>query len=174
MISALTVLYFILPLPVAFVVHDTEEILTQKKWMKSHKDGLLKKFPKMSDKIEQLSSLGTVGFSIAALEELVFLLLCTCNALVEGPFCVEIWAALFMAFSFHLLIHIAQAIAVKGYVPGLISSIVILPYAFIGIRSIVLVFPVIKVILLFLIGVLFVDLNLKFAHYLGRKIAGTR
>lgn len=89
--------------------------------------------------IEQLARLNTKAFAIAVLEELVVLLLVTVYVVVQGPYCMKIWSALFVAFSIHLLVHIGQAILVRGYVPGAVSSLLLLPFAGYGMWSIWLV-----------------------------------
>ena len=103
--SALSVLYLVLPLPLAFILHDTEEAIVQHRWMLKHKDALAGRFPGMKSVIDYLCGISTKSFVIAALEELVVLLLATCYVLVQGEYSFQIWAALFMAFSFHFILR---------------------------------------------------------------------
>lgn len=160
----------ILSFPIAFLIHDTEEILVQHKWMLAHKEGLLRRLPRLRSMILHLSSLSTKAFTIAVIEELVLLLLATAYCLIGGPYAVEVWVALFVSFSVHFLVHIGQGIIVKGYVPGVITSILLLPYSYYGINSICKEMDCGKLVLLGVIGFISIAMNLRFAHWLGRKI----
>ena len=116
----------IISFPLAFLIHDLEEILVQHKWMSAHKEDLLRRFPRLQPMIHHLSSLSSKAFTIAVIEELVLLLLATAYYLANGPYAIEIWTALFVAFSVHLVVHIGQGIIIRGYVPGLITSILVI------------------------------------------------
>ena len=164
--SALSILYLILPFPLAFILHDAEEIIFQHRWMLRHKDSLNLRFPRLRPLTEPLSGLGTLA---SALEELVIIATAVCYVLVQGQWCLQVWSALFLAFSVHLLVHIAQAAVIRGYVPGLVTSMLLLPYAFFGIRSISFVMSPWEILLLGGAGVIAMAANLAFAHWLGRK-----
>ena len=159
----------ILSFPLAFLIHDLEEILVQHKWMSAHKEDLLRRFPRIQPMILHLSSLTTKAFTIAVIEELVLLILATAYYLADGPYALEIWAALFVAFSVHLVVHIGQGIIIRGYVPGLITSILLLPYSCYGISCICQVMDFGKLILLGVIGFVVIAINLWFAHWLCKK-----
>jgi len=167
--GALTVLYLVLPFALAFIIHDAEEVAVQHKWMLKHKDSLIERVPKMKAMIEHLLQLSTKAFAIAAAEELVVILLATAYLLYGGPLSVELWSALFMAFSIHLLVHIGQAVAVRGYVPGLITSVLLLPYAFMGLHMIWNYMSGIEMILWGAVGIAVMVANLRFAHWIGIK-----
>ncbi len=159
----------ILSFPLAFLIHEMEEILVQHKWMSAHKEDLLRRFPKFQPMILHLSSLNTKAFTIAVMEELVLLLLATAYYLEGGPYAMEVWTALFVAFSVHLVVHVCQGIIIKGYVPGLITSILLLPYSYHGISCISQEMNCGKLILLGVIGFITIAVNLWFAHWLGKK-----
>ena len=40
----------------------------------------------------------------------------------------------FMAFSIHLIVHLGQSIVVRGYVPGFVTSILLLPFSYLSQR----------------------------------------
>lgn len=168
--SALSILFLVLPFPLLFIIHDAEEVMVQHRWMSAHKASLMERFPRMRSIIEHLSCIDTKAFAIAASEELVVLLLATCNVFVGGICHMQIWSALFMAFSVHLIVHIVQAIRVRGYVPGLVTSILLLPYAAYGMWSIWLVMSVWELLGWSIAGVAFMVVNLRFAHWLGMRI----
>ncbi len=169
--SALTVLYLVLPLPLAFMLHDAEEIAVQRRWMQAHGAELARRFPKFRAIIARLSALGTGAFAIAAAEELVVLLAATAYVLVGGAWATEVWGALFLAFSLHLIIHVVQAAMVRGYVPGLVTSLLLLPYAAFGVWSMSLVWSVPKILALAAAGSLAVAANLRLAHAIGLRLA---
>ena len=168
--SALSVLYLVLSLPVAFILHDAEEVAVQHRWMLAHRESLASRFPKLRPMIERLSRLGTTAFAIAATEELVVLVVATCYVLIGGTYSTQIWSALFLAFSLHLFVHLVQAILFRGYVPGVLTSLIFMPYAIYGLWSIWLTTTIVEFFLMILCGISFMIANLYFAHRLGMKI----
>ena len=169
--SALSILYLVLPLPLFFILHDAEEVAVQHRWMKAHSTSLVARFPRMRMMIDRLLCLSTKAFAIAAFEELVVLLLATCYVLVGGACAMQLWSALFMAFSLHLLVHLAQAVMVRGYVPGVVTSVLLLPYAAYGLFCISLAATTVQIILLGLAGWALMLPNLLFAHWLALKLS---
>ena len=153
----------------AFIVHDGEEVAVQHKWVMSHGDALCAKHPMLRHLFNYIRKLNTKAFAIAALEELVLLIAITVYALIGGPYAVELWSAIFMAFSIHLIVHVIQAIVVRGYVPGLVSSILLLPFSYHGMQRICNTFNASQLLLYGMIGVVMMLSNLAFAHWLGMK-----
>ena len=167
-----TILYILLIL--AFIVHDGEEIAVVHKWVMTHGNELCEKHPMLRRVFNYLRKLNTKAFAIAAFEELIVLIGISAYAYIGGPYAIELWSASFMAFSLHLIVHIGQAIVVRGYVPGLVTSILLLPFSYIGIQSIWNTFSTARLCLWTLIGVLFIVVNLAFAHWLGMKLVKTK
>lgn len=168
--SPLSVLILVLPLPLAFLLHDAEEVAVQHRWMENHSGALRERFPRLRPLLDRLQRLNTKAFALAALEEFIVLLCATACVLADVSFALELWAALFLAFSLHLLLHFGQAVAVRGYVPGLVTSILLSPFAAYGIFCISLVMSPLKMFALAVAGAAFVALNLRFAHWLGLKL----
>ncbi|SIO28552.1 HXXEE domain-containing protein [Fibrobacter sp. UWB11] len=164
-------LIWIISFPLAFIVHDGEEIIVQHKWMLTHKDLLIQKFPRAKRVITHLSSLSTKAFTMAVLEELILLLFATAYILIGGAYATELWIALFMAFSVHFVIHIAQGVIVRGYVPGLVTSILMLPYAYFGISRICEEVSGDKLLHLSILGIVAMMINLRLAHWIGKKFS---
>ena len=164
-----TVLYILFIL--AFIVHDGEEVAVQHKWMMANSEALCARHPMLRHLLNYLRHLSTKAFAIAALEELFLLIAITVYALVGGPYAVELWTAIFMAFSIHLIVHVIQAIVVRGYVPGLVSSILLLPFAYLGMQRICNTFNASQQLLYGGIGVVMMLANLAFAHWLGMKMS---
>ena len=153
----------------AFIVHDGEEVAVQHKWVMAHGDALCARHPMLRHLFNYIRKLNTKAFAIAALEELVLLISITVYALIGGPYAVELWSAIFMAFSIHLIVHVIQAIVVRGYVPGLVSSILLLPFSYLGMQRICNTFNASQLLLYGVIGVVMMLANLAFAHWLGMK-----
>ena len=166
--SALSILYLVLPLPLAFILHDTEEAIVQHRWMLSHRYIFEDRYPRLKPLYKHLSSLDTQSFVIAAMEEFVILILSTCYVLIQGDYCMEIWSAIFIAFSFHLIVHIMQAIVLRSYVPGLITSVILIPYSYLGIQSIWYAMSGAELFLWGIAGIIFMAINLIFAHWIGK------
>ena len=80
---------------------------------------------------------------------------------------LQLWSALFIAFAVHLTVHVGQAVAVKSYVPGLATSLLLLPYATYGLWSIWLATNGWELIAWGTIGLAVTAANLRFAHWLG-------
>ena len=163
-------LFWIISFPLAFIVHDGEEILVQHQWILAHKERIIQKFPGATRIIVHLSSLSTKAFAVAVLEELILLLLATAYVLIGGTYATELWIALFMAFSIHFVIHIAQGLLIRSYVPGLATSILMLPYAYFGISKIYEDVSGNKLIQLSILGVIAMVINLRFAHWVGKNL----
>lgn len=167
MITNVLYILFIL----AFIVHDGEELAVQHKWVTAHGETLSAKIPKLRHLFNYIRKLNTKAFATAVFEELVLLIAITVCALNGWPYSVELWSAVFMAFSIHLIVHVIQAIVVRGYVPGLVSSILLLPFSYLGMQSICDTFNVSQLLLYGMVGVVLMAANLVFAHWLGMKIA---
>ncbi|MGN0233047.1 MAG: HXXEE domain-containing protein [Bacteroidaceae bacterium] len=170
MMSALAILYLVLPFPIAFMIHETEEILTQSRWMKKHKASIMERFPQWNRMITHLGNLSNMAFVIAVLEELLLIMAVTCYVLTQGMFALGIWSAVFMAFSLHQLGHISMSLLLRSYTPGLTTSLLLLPYASYGVWSIYLVMSVGQMLVWGFAGVLLMILNLRFAHWVGTKL----
>ena len=165
--SALSILFLVLPFPLAFIIHEAEEIAVQKRWMSRHHDLLKQKFPRLKPLTGHLSKLGTKAFAVAAAEELLIVLAVTALVLIQYEFCMQIWSAIFIAFSLHHIVHILQAVAVRRYVPGLVSTVVLLPYSAYGLYSIHLAMSLWEMLAWGAAGLVFMAVNLMFAHKLG-------
>ena len=172
--SALSILFLVLPFPLAFIIHEAEEIAVQKRWMSTHRDTLEKKFPRLKPLTGHLAKLGTKAFAVAAAEELLIVLAVTTLVLIQSGYCMQIWSAIFIAFSLHLIVHILQAVAVRGYVPGLVSTVVLLPYSAYGLYSIHLAMSLWEMLAWGAAGLVFMAVNLMFAHKLGLTLTNER
>ena len=163
-------MYIVLLFPFLFLLHEIEEVVVQRRWMALHQARLLQRFPRLRGLIAHLGSLSTKAFAVAASEELLLLLLVTCYVLVDGPGCFYVWAAVFIAFTVHLHVHVVEAVAVRGYVPGLLTTLLLLPTCYLGLQTIWLRTSGWEILGLGIAGTLCIALNLRFAHWLGQRM----
>ena len=154
-----------------FLIHDGEEIIVQHRWVQTHRNQLGIKLKRLRLLVQHLAGLTTRGFAIAVLEEFVLLLAVTVYAFIGGPLALQIWMALFVAFCLHFLMHIGQSVFLRSYVPGLITSVLFIPYAYFGLRYIYDEIGLLLLVILALCGVLVLAINLPLAHWLGRKLS---
>ena len=156
---------------IAFMVHDGEEIAVEHKWVMAHGDTVCTRFPKLRRLFNHLRQMSTKAFVIAVLEELVILVAITVYALIGGSYGIELWSAAFMVFFIHLVVHVGQAIVVRRYVPGLVTSILLLPFSYLGMKSLCDIFTPSQLLLYGVIGVAIMLPNLAFAHWIGMKLS---
>lgn len=152
-------------LPIVFMIHDFEEIIGLKIWFEKNGVWLDEKFPILTKQIEILKHLSVQAFSVAVLEEYLIISIVTLTSLMFQWY--DAWIAMFMAYSFHIMIHIIQWIIVRRYIPMIITSLLSIPYILWGINNILCSFTAIKIGLYLLIGIFVIVLNLLFAHKLA-------
>ena len=169
--SALTFLYVVLPFPVLFFLHGLEEIVMAKRWLERHREKLLTRFPRFGVVIRHLLKLDTLAFAIAAAEEFVVLLIATATIIADIPYSILVWSGLVMAFALHLIIHVAQVFLIRSYVPGIVTSMLSLPYILYAGNMIVHTYHAIPLIVATLGGIAFMTGNLLLAHHLGIKLS---
>ena len=133
--SALSVLYLVLPLPLAFIMHEAEQIALQPQWLRRHGQEMSERFPRLCPWLWRRH--GRRALCIAAVAELLLVLFVTAYVLVQGPCAAWLWSAMFLAFAGHQMVHLTAGILVRGYVPGLGTSILLLPYSGMGLLSVV-------------------------------------
>ena len=113
-------------LPVIFMLHDFEEIIMAEVWDKRFHERIMEKFPK-----RRPFGLGvnyawqTPTLSIAvAIEFVLFSVVSYLSAVYQNYF---LWFCAFLGLLLHMvIIHILACFWFKGYVPGVITSAVLL------------------------------------------------
>lgn len=103
---------------VVFVLHEFEEILTMETWLKRHRDILEHIVPKrIKPVVLKLANSTTPVFTAVIMEEFILLAIATL-AMAEWAL-YDLFAALVLGYFIHILIHGAQAIYLRRYIPGL-------------------------------------------------------
>lgn len=117
----------ILLLPVIFMLHDFEEIIFFKSWLKRNRNELLRRFPAMAPKLlSHLESLSTPAFTFIVAEEFLLVSIVSLHAATTGYY--QLWYGVFMGFSIHLIIHLIQWMIYRKYIPTMVTSVLMLPY----------------------------------------------
>lgn len=155
----------ILIFPIVFMFHEFEEIIGMKPWLSRNGKYLTEKFPFIRNPIERMGSLSSSGFAMAVFEEFLIVGIVTVLAVYYEWYYA--WMAIFLAFSFHLLVHIAQWLIIRKYIPMIITSLLCLPYCIYAFIKIVELFSSRDILICFGAGVIFMVINLLFAHKLG-------
>lgn len=155
-----TPLLFML-LPLVFLIHDAEEIIVRRRWMDRNADEVMLRFPWSEPMLTHLKAQSTRGFCLIVAEEFLLLAFGVVCMIYVSALPV---AALMWGFILHLFVHIGQGILLRRYVPGLITSIILLPYILLGIRVLTLEFSAFTNLILAVAGLFIVALNLLVMH----------
>jgi hypothetical protein len=110
--------------PVAFLVHDAEEILTVEKWLRQHREelpGFAQPFVGITTgQFAAVVALLFIGYSLATWHGT--------HAVRRGRFPLP-FLLLSGVFVANGVTHVAQAFYFRGYVPGLVTAVLVnLPY----------------------------------------------
>lgn len=105
---------------------------------------------------------------IAAVVGFLAVLLSTTALFVGGLWTERIWATIFMAYSVCTLINIVRAVTLKGYVPGLVTSIISVPLIAYTAYSLSLVWPWWEILLFAILGLVLAVAGHFIAQRIGR------
>lgn len=149
--------------PILFIVHDMEEIMGLGLWLKMNRTLLDRKYPKISNIYNPYS---TEGMTAAVMEEMVLCLIICIISRFTGFY--GVWLGAFVAYTFHLIVHIGQSIVIKKYIPAVITSIICLPLSIwlIAVSISNLSYSISQVFVYSLIGIVAIAGNLKIAHWI--------
>ncbi len=164
--SPLAALYTILPFLVLFFFHQLEEALSLQRWLTGKEQQLYSRFPRLHPLVRHFRKLPTAAFPITAAEEMLLLLVITSALFVEAPYSLPLWTAFFMAFTLHLPLHIAQAILLRDYVPGLVTTLFSIPFVCLTLPQLLHQYHLWQLSLLTLAGGLFMSAYLLLVHRL--------
>ncbi len=160
--------------PILFIIHDLEEITGFEKWYIKNKDKFIEK-PKIANIIGYVFSYFTKkGMALAILEELILIII-VCLITINYDFYL-LWIGVFIAYTFHLIIHIFQSIILKMYVPAVATSLIQTPICLYIIYYIYDKYSMslANVILYLLIGIIIMLLNLYILHKLMIRYKGVK
>ena len=165
--SALSVLYIVLPILAISFFHTLEVAFTAKRWVGRHWVSLMNEHPNLLNILFRLSGMNMQAFLIAAGTGFLVVLLSTAALFVGGLWTERIWAIVFMAYSVCTLINIVRAVTLKGYVPGLVTSIISVPLIAYTAYSLSLVWPCWEMLLFGILGLAIAIAGLFIAQRIG-------
>jgi hypothetical protein len=114
-------------LPLVFVIHDGEEVLTMAGWVGAHRpqlDQLAQRSPLLGRLVDSLAT--STPQAALAIGLLFVLFLGVTWAAVRAPWpgpWLRVYAGLLGAFFLHAFNHVGQALLFDGYVPGLFGAV---------------------------------------------------
>lgn len=156
-------------LPIVFMIHDFEEIIAFKPWITRNSPYLKRRFPFLNGILPRMEKMSVQAFALAVFEEFILLVVITFAAVYFD--CYYLWMTVFMAFFVHLFVHVVQWIAVRRYIPAIVTTFLVLPYSIYGCVMILEsnLFTVQEIITGALAGVVLMVVNLIAAHSLARR-----
>lgn len=165
--SALSVLYIVLPILAVSLCHTLEVLFTAKRWASHHSASSDEAHQSLVNILFRLSGMNMSALVIAAVVGFLAVLLSTAALFVGGLWTERIWATIFMAYSVCSLINIVRAVTLKGYVPGLVTSIISVPLIAHTAYSLSLVWPWWEILLFAVIGLALAVAGLFIAQRIG-------
>lgn len=115
-------------LPIIFMLHDFEEIIMFRLWLRHNHNELQRRFPYFEAFLTRhhIFDYTTATFSIAIAHEFLLIsLMCYLAIYLQMP---HWWLMTFAGFFVHLLIHVAQWLIYGKYIPAIITTLLALPY----------------------------------------------
>lgn len=167
--SALSVLYMVLPILAVSFCHALEVVFTARRWASHHSASSDEAHQSLVNILFRLSGMNMKSFLIAAGACFLAVLLSTAALFAGGLWAELVWTTVFMAYSVCALISIVRAVTLKGYVPGLVTSIISVPLIAYAAYPLSLVWPWWGMLLFAILGLVLALANLYFAQRLGQR-----
>ena len=166
--SALSILYIVLPILAVSLCHTLEVLFTAKRWAGRHWVSLMNEHPNLLNVLFRLSGMNMKSFLIAAGAGFLAVLLSTAALFAGGLWTELVWMTVFMAYSVCALINLVRAVTLKGYVPGFVTSIISVPLIAYAAYSLSLVWPWWEMLLFAIVGLVLAVAGLFIAQRIGR------
>ncbi|MBO7627197.1 MAG: HXXEE domain-containing protein, partial [Paludibacteraceae bacterium] len=111
-----------------------------------------------------IKDLNQVKYTIVILEQLLFLVIAVIMAVYSDPMPM---CALFWGFAIHTVLqHFFLSVLFRSYYPGLISSVLLLPYFAYGIYNLLNMYSIVENIVMAICGLGVIVLNLALMYWL--------
>lgn len=132
-IGAASSFTFVWLLPLAFVVHDGEEVLTMASWIRNN-GALLEGIAAVNSiTAYAIANLPTHWTEVAGAAAFELLLLLAVSALLafqkRKGIALFLYTAMLGGFTLHVLTHLLQALWFGGYTPGVVTALIVIPPA---------------------------------------------
>lgn len=167
--SALSILYIVLPILAVSLCHALEVVFTARRWASHHSASSDEAHQSLVNILFRLSGMNMSALVIAAVVGFLAVLLSTTALFAGGLWAELVWTTVFMAYSVCTLINIVRAVTLKGYVPGLVTSIISVPLIAYAAYSLSLVWPWWEMLLFAILGLVLALANLYFAQRIGQR-----
>lgn len=166
--SALSVLYIVLPILAVSFCHALEEVFTARRWASHHSASSDEAHQSLVNILFRLSGMNMSALVIAAVVGFLAVLLSTAALFAGGLWAELVWTTVFMAYSVCALINLVRAVTIKGYVPGLVTSIISVPLIAYAAYSLSLVWPWWGMLLFAILGLVLAVAGHFIAQRIGR------
>ena len=166
--SALSVLYIVLPILAVSFCHALEVVFTARRWASHHSASSDEAHQSLVNILFRLSGLTMSALVIAAVVGFLAVLLSTAALFAGGLWAELVWTTDFMAYSVCALINLVRAVTIKGYVPGLVTSIISVPLIAYAAYSLSLVWPWWEMLLFAILGLFLAVAGHFIAQRIGR------
>lgn len=166
--SALSVLFIVLPILALSFCHALEVVFTARRWASHHSASSDEAHQSLVNILFRLSGMKMKSFLIAAGACFLAVLLSTAALFAGGLWAELVWTTVFMAYSVCALINIVRAVTLKGYVPGLVTSIISVPLIAYTAYSLSLVWPWWEMLLFAILGLFLAVAGHLIAQRIGR------
>ena len=167
--SALSVLYIVLPILAVSFCHALEVVFTARRWASHHSASSDEAHQSLVNILFRLSGMNMSALVIAAVVGFLAVLLSTAALFAGGLWAELVWTTVFMAYSVCALINLVRAVTLKGYVPGLVTRIISVPLIAYAAYSLSLVWPWWGMLLFAILGLFLALANLYFAQRIGQR-----
>lgn len=166
--SALSVLFIVLPILAASFCHALEVVFTARRWASHHSASSDEAHQSLVNILFRLSGMNMSALVIAAVVGFLAVLLSTAALFAGGLWAELVWTTVFMAYSVCALINLVRAVTLKGYVPGLVTSIISVPLIAYAAYSLSLVWPWWGLLLFAILGLVLAVAGHFIAQRIGR------
>jgi hypothetical protein len=113
--------------PIIFMIHDFEEVVMFKPWVTKNAGFIKERFPRLAARmLPHMEGLSTSSFALGVAGMFLIVSAVTLISVELDLYCL--WAAAVIGCFIHLVIHVAQFLVVRRYVPVVITSLVTAPY----------------------------------------------
>jgi hypothetical protein len=150
------------------MLHEFEEIIFFKPWIRKNSACLSERFPKLAKRfLPRFESLSVSAFTVAVAEEFILLSGITIISVLFNNYFV--WLGVFTGFFVHLLIHLGQWLILRKYIPAIYTTLISLAYCLFSLQYILKekLFRPREIIIWTFVGFGIVVLNLLLAHKLA-------
>ena len=166
--SALSVLFIVLPILAVSFCHALEVVFTARRWASHHSASSDEAHQSLVNVLFRLSGMNMSALVIAAVVGFLAVLLSTAALFAGGLWAELVWTTVFMAYSVCALINLVRAVTIKGYVPGLVTSIISVPLIAYAAYSLSLVWPWWGMLLFAIVGLVLAVAGHFIAQRIGR------